>query len=148
MPLLLGLPFGTLDRDFRLVGQSIAAALAVTLLIAMSAAAVAACSDPPLMFDQFPPVAAGALFSLLIAVAAALGTADDAGHRQLIGLAAASQLALIPAWFGVSLVFGFSESPLEKLGAFGLNAAAMILGGALVYGYLRLREKRLAQRLV
>jgi hypothetical protein len=53
-----------------------------------------------------------------------------------VGLAAASQLAILPAWFGVSLVFGFSESPVEKLGAFGVNVAALIGGSLAVYAAL------------
>jgi hypothetical protein len=146
MPLLLGIPFGAFDRDGRLVAQSALAALMVTFLVAAVAAGVALFSDSPIMFDKFPPLAAGGFFSLVIAIAAALATADDAGHRQLIGLAAASQLALIPAWLGISLVLGFTESPLEKFMAFGLNAVAMLVGGVLVYAVLRWRAPRTVRR--
>ena len=90
-------------------------------------------------FMQFPPVIAGVLLSLLIGIAGAIATADDVGHRQLVGLAAASQVALIPAWFGISLVFGFAESPSEKLMAFGFNSFALILGSAAVYAALAWR---------
>ena len=87
-----------------------------------------------MLFDKFPPLIAGLAFSLMIGIAAALATADDAGHRQLIGVAAASQLALAPAWLGLSLVFGFPESPAEKLLSFGVNVCALIVGGAMIYG--------------
>jgi hypothetical protein len=144
MPLVLGIAFGLLDRQWSLVGQSIVAVVSATVLIAAASAAVASMTDPPMLFDKFPPVLAGVVFSLLVAVAAALATVDDAGHRQLIGLAAASQVALIPAWFGLSLVFGFTDAPSEKFLSFGLNLAALIVGGAAVYGVLRWRESRSA----
>jgi hypothetical protein len=107
-----------------------------TLLTAVAAACVAMFADPPMMFDNFPPMAAGALFSLAVGVAASLATADDAGHRQLVGLAAASQLALVPAWLGISVVFGFSESAAEKLSGFGVNTLCLVVGAAAVYGTL------------
>ena len=132
-PLVLGLAFGILTRQPKLVVQNIVAFIAGVLLLTAGGAAVAAFADPPLMFDKFPPLAAGVFFSFAIGVAAAIATADDAGHRQLIGLAAASQIALIPAWFGVSVVFGFDEGPGEKWMAFGFNAGGLVLGAAAVY---------------
>jgi hypothetical protein len=141
MPLALGIGYGALDRQWKLVAQSAAAFVTATLLIAAAGAAVGAMGAPPLLFDKFPPIPAGVALSVLIGIAGGLGTADDAGHRQLIGLAAASQIALIPAWFGISLVFGFAESPAEKAFSFGVNAAAMLLGAAAVYGALLWRAQ-------
>lgn len=135
-PLVLGISFGTLTRQWTLVAQGLGAFVTATALIAAAGAAVAAVADPPMMFDQFPPMIAGVFFSVAIGIAAALATADDAGHRQLIGLAAASQLALVPAWFGISLIYGFSDDPGEKLMAFGANALALIIGSGAVYAFL------------
>jgi hypothetical protein len=146
MPLVLGLAFGALDRQWKLVGQSALAYVSATLLIVATGFAVAAFTDPPLAFHQFPPVIAGVVLSLLVGVAGAIATADDVGHRQLVGLAAASQIALIPAWFGISLVFGFTQSPAEKLMAFGLNTLALLLGAAAVYGALLYRAAQMKPR--
>jgi hypothetical protein len=139
MPLVLAVSFGTLTRQWQLAGHAAIAFVTATLLIALASVAVALAVDTPMMFDQFPPMAAGLFFSLAIGVAAALGTADDVGHRQLIGLAAASQLSLIPAWLGISIVHGFSESPAEKILSFGVNAVALALGAMIVYGLLSWR---------
>ncbi|HEV7802404.1 MAG TPA: hypothetical protein VGP15_15105, partial [Burkholderiales bacterium] len=133
MPIVLAFAFGALSRQWQLVGHAGFAFVTSTALIVAAGAAVAAFAEPPIMFDRFPPLAAGAVLSAVVGIAAALGTADDVGHRQLIGLAAASQLALIPAWLGVSLVFGFSESPEEKIGSFGLNTVLLAAGCAAVY---------------
>ena len=139
MPLVLGMAVGSLSGRWNLVGQSLAAFVTATLLIAAAGVAVGMATEPPMLFDQFPPIAAGLFFSFAIGVAGALATADDAGHRQLVGLAATSQLALIPAWFGISLVFGFPESPAQKLMAFGGNVAALVIGAGSVYAFLMQR---------
>ena len=136
MPLVLALSFGTLTRQWELVSHACVAAVATTLLIAATAAGLALVVEPPIGFDQFPPMIAGAIFSLLVGVAAALGTTDDVGHRQLMGLAAASQVALIPTWLGLSLVYGFDDNPAEKLASFGLNIACLTLGSMAVYSVL------------
>jgi hypothetical protein len=133
---------GVLDRQWSLVAQALAAFATATLLIVAGAACVAVMTDPPMLFDKFPPTAATAVLSLLIAIAAALATADDAGHRQLVGFAAASQIALIPAWVGLSFVFGFPESPGEKLTSFGLNLGVLVVGASAAYGALKWRERR------
>jgi hypothetical protein len=141
MPLVLGFGYGVLAREWKLVAQSAAAFVTATLLTIVAAAVVAMFAEPPMMFDKFPPMAAGALFSLAVGIAAALATADDAGHRQLVGLAAASQLALVPAWLGISIVFGFSESAAEKLTGFAFNTVCLVLGAAAVYGVLLWRAQ-------
>jgi hypothetical protein len=136
MPLVLAFSFGALTRQWQLVRHAAVAFVTATLLIAAAAAGIALLLEPPIMFDQFPPLAAGAAFSFLVGIAAALGTTDDVGHRQLIGLAAASQLVLVPAWLGISIVFGFTESPIEKLVSFGVNVVSLAAGCALVYALL------------
>jgi hypothetical protein len=129
-PLVLAFGFGTLTRQWELVRH------AVVALVFGGGVAVALAADPPMVFDKFPPMIAGLAFSFAIGIASSLATADDVGRRELIGLAAASQLALIPAWLGVSLVFGFDESPVEKLQAFGVNLVALACGALAVYGYM------------
>jgi hypothetical protein len=138
MPIVLAFAFGTMTGQWRLVAHAAIAFVTATLLISLGAVAVAAVVDPPIMFDKFPPLAAGLCFSFVIGVAAALGTADDVGHRQLVGLAAASQLAIVPAWFGLSLVWGFSGDLAEKLSGFGVNVVALVVGAVTVYGALSL----------
>lgn len=139
MPLVLAVSFGSLTRQWQLAGHAGIAFVTATLLIAAAGAGVALVVEPPMMFDQFPPILAGLFFSLVIGVAAALGTADDVGHRQLIGLAAASQLSLIPAWLGISIVHGFNDSAGEKLLSFGINFVALAIGGMIVYALLSWR---------
>jgi hypothetical protein len=138
MPIVLAFSFGLMSRQWRLVAHAAIAFVTGTLLVTAGAVVVAALVDPPIMFEKFPPLAAGLCFSFVIGVAAALGTADDVGHRQLVGLAAASQLAIVPAWFGLSLVFGFSGDVAQKLSGFGVNVVALVAAAVTVYGALSL----------
>jgi lipid-A-disaccharide synthase-like uncharacterized protein len=149
MPLVLAAVFGALSRQWQLVGYAAIALITGTLLITAAASAVGMMSAGPILFDDFPPLGAGVLLSAAIGIAAALATADDVGHRQLVGLAAASQVVLVPAWFGLSLVFGFTDSALEKLASFGANVGALAVGSFAVYAVLSLRgelPRRVATR--
>jgi hypothetical protein len=138
MTIVLAFAFGLMSRQWRLVAHATIAFVTGTLLITVGAVFVAAVVEPPILFDKFPPIAAGLCFSFVIGAAAGLGTADDVGHRQLFGLAAASQLAILPAWFGLSLVFGFSDDLAEKLSGFGVNVVALVGGATAVYAALSL----------
>ena len=135
-PLVLACGFGSLTGQWTLVGHGLVALVAATALIFAGGLVVASFAGGPILFEQFPPMAAGLVFSLAIGIASSLATADDVGRRELVGLAAASQLALIPAWFGLSLVYGFDGTESEKLTAFFVNLAALVVGAITVYGYM------------
>lgn len=149
LPIVLALGLGALTRQWKLVGHALAAFVAAIALITLGGAIVGSLDDAPILFDDFVPPLVGVAFSLLVGVAGALGTADDTGHRQLVGLAAASQLGVLPAWLGISLISGFAEPLGEKLMAFGANSAAVVLGATATYAVLALRGEfsyRLARR--
>ena len=62
------------------------------------------------------------------------------GIRELIGLAATAQVALIPVWAGISLVFGFvPQEVAQRLLTFALNLVAITGAAAGVYALLGLR---------
>ena len=138
-PLILAFSFGTLTHQWQLVGHALVALVVAIALIAGGGVVVALFAQPPMLFDDFPPMIAGFAFSLAIGIASSLATADDVGRRELVGLAAASQLALIPAWLGLSLMYGSDGSTTEKLAAFGVNMGALVVGSGLVYGAMFLR---------
>jgi hypothetical protein len=143
LPLLLAISFGAWTREWRLAAQG-AFALAAALVIALAGgAAVAAVSEPPVKFQDFAPLPVGLVISLGVGVAAGLATADDVGRRELIGLAATAQIALLPVWFGVYLVFGFPAldptPPAKRLLALGLNVTAILLAALATYALQGMR---------
>jgi hypothetical protein len=162
LPVLLATGFGLLTGQWRMVVSGVRALAAELVLAVAAGAAVASLAEPPLRFHDFTPLGTAVLFSLAIGVAAGFATTDDSGWRQLIGLAAASQIALIPVWFGIALVFGFADPGAvpasERLAGFGLSlitipAAALgtyaVLGmrGAGLRRYTRSNEERPGQRI-
>jgi hypothetical protein len=138
LPLLLGIGFGAWTRNWRLVGQAFAAFLVAAALLVAGGATVGALSDPPIKYDEFSPLAVSFLISLAVGVAAALANIDDVGRRELIGLAATAQIAIIPVWFGAAAVLGFpataSESEIaQRGGAFLMNSLTIIAASLAVY---------------
>lgn len=137
LPLLLAMGFGTLGRQWRLVGQGFVAFVVGTALILLGGVIIGLLTEPPLKFQEFNPMLTSILFSVAVGVAAALATSDDVGRREMIGLAASSQVAIIPAWLGVSLVFGFPRtgtgSPAQRSLTFLINICAIVVTSLITY---------------
>jgi hypothetical protein len=143
LPLLLGISFGASTRQWRLVGQSALALVVGTGLTVAGAALVARLMGGHLQFNDFAPLHVSFLISLVVGIAGGLATGDEAGERELIGLAATSQLALLAAWFGIWLVLGAEAvggaSPAQR-GLTWLVNASTIVGAALAtYAVLGMR---------
>lgn len=147
LPLLLAVSFGSWTRQWRLVGQGALAFIVATALIVLGGAIVALMTDPPLKYREFSSMLTALLISTAVGVAAALATADDVGRREMIGLAATAQVALIPAYVGISLVFGFpqgeSASPSQRMLTFLVIIAIIIISSLVTYAILGMRGKPL-----
>ena len=143
LPLLLAVGFGLLTRQWRLAGRGAFAFFVGTALLVAGGAAVALLAGPPLRYNEHNPLPIGLLISLGVGVAAALANADDAGRRELIGLAATAQIAIVPVWFGINLVFGFpafdSSPPAQRALGFGLNVLTIIVAALVTYAALGMR---------
>jgi hypothetical protein len=147
LPLMLGVGFGIWTRQWRLVGQALfALAVAMALLVA-GGVTVALMNQPPLRYTESSSLLTGVLISLVVGVAAGLATADDVGRREMIGLAATAQVAIIPAWFGICFVFGFpafdSSSPRQRIISLVLNITTIVIASAATYAALRIKGSSL-----
>lgn len=147
LPLMLAMGFGIWTRQFRLAAQGCFALLVALILLAAGGVIVALLTQPPMQYTETNSVAAGFLISLAVGVAAALATVDDVGRREMIGLAATSQVAIIPVWFGVCLVFGFpavSGVPPGKRGlSLALNIVAIAVASLITYAAMRMKGSAL-----
>ena len=143
LPMILAVGFGLWTRQWRLAGQGGFAFLIATALLVAGGAAVALLTNPPLQYNQHNPFWVGVLISAAVGIAAGLATADDVGRREMIGLAATAQIAILPVWFGVSFVFGFpavdSASPAERALSFAANVGIIIVTSLCTYAVLRMR---------
>src|SRR5207248_5973198 len=83
---------------------------------------------------------------VVIGVAAGVATTDDVGWRQLLGLAAASQMAFVPVWLGTALVYGFAgeanAEALQRLLTFPVNALAITVAAGATYAVLGMARHR------
>ena len=110
LPILLAVGFGAWNGKWKLAAQAGLAFLTATLILILGGVVTALLSNPPLRFDEFNSLPISFLISLAVGVAAGLASIDDTGRRELIGLAAAAQIAIIPVWFGICLIFGFPKT--------------------------------------
>jgi hypothetical protein len=147
LPLMLGMGFGLWTRQWRLLAQATFALVTAILLLAAGGVTVALLSDPPLKYLESNSLLSGFLISLAVGVAAGLATADDVGRREMIGLAATAQVAIIPVWFGVCFVFGFpaADPTPAKQRALSLfiNILGIILASVATYAVLRMKSESL-----
>lgn len=138
LPVVLGIGFGGWLRQRRLaLTAMITFSVAIALLIA-SGIVVAALSEGPVKFDDFVSLPVSMVVSIGVGVASALASSDDVGRRELIGLAATAQIAIIPVWVGVCLVLGVPPASPEgelklKILNFFINIVLLVIASTTTY---------------
>ncbi len=132
LPMVMAISYGVVGRRWRLAWQGAACFLTTVLVLFAGGAIVALASRPPIRFEEHASLVVNLVLSAAVGVAATLASTDDAGRRELIGLAAASQIAVIPVWFGIVAVFGTTHADdLSEIGSravsFAANTIALVL---------------------
>ena len=138
LPMIMAVSYGLGGRQWRLVRQgSFAFACSVAVLFT-GGLLIALISSSPMRGDE-PSLSlvTGVLISVAVGVAAALAAIDDAGRRELIGLAAASQIGVTPVWLGIVAVWGrppdsSDHEIYDRIISFGANVAALVVTVMLV----------------
>lgn len=138
----LALSFGAWAGDLDLAWQGVKALSVSIVASVFGGVLVTLLHGPPMLFHNYMPPLPSFAVSLIIGITAGFITADDAGRRYLIGVAAAVQYGVFPVWFGFCLVKGFPDrhTTFVRLGTLAINVAAITIF-ALV-GYLMLDIKR------
>src|SRR4029079_17886496 len=119
------------------------ALLTAIVLKAAGGATVAILSHPPVRYVEANSLVTGLLISLVVGVAAGLATSDDVGRREMIGLAATAQVAIVPTWFGLAAVLGLpandSVSAKQRAMSLVINVAGIVVASFVTYAALRMR---------
>jgi hypothetical protein len=141
LPLILAVSFGLQSKQYKLVLQGLAAFVSGCILLIIAGMAVALFSHPPVKYDEFNSLLVSFVISVAVGIAAVLAHTDDGGKRELIGLAATSQIAILPAWFGACCVLGFPASIdqthiTEPIEGFFLNIVTLLITSLLTYTVL------------
>jgi hypothetical protein len=149
LPLLLAIGFGIRIGEWRLTRLGALAFTVGTGLLMGAGVTVALLVNRPVSYNESNPLMASLLVSLAIGVAATLAIGDDVGKREIIGLAASAQVAIIPVWFGISFVRGYpaaTSSPAsERAITFLVNVAAVIAASLCTFIVLKVRGVGLRQ---
>jgi hypothetical protein len=138
LPLLQAVGFGLWTGQTKLALQGAIAFLLAVLLLVLGGIVVAAMTDPPLRYNEFNSLLSSFLISLIVGAAAGLAIIDDVGKREMIGLAASSQIAIIPVWLGICIVFGLpatvsSDQVLTRITSFAINVVTITVAAAAVH---------------
>ena len=139
---VLAVSFGLWSRDRRLIFRGLRAIAVSTALAFAAGAAVGAVQGGPIHFTGFKGPVASFVISAAIGITGGLSNADDTGRRYLIGVAAAVQLAIFPAWFGAASVTGLPDPSVlwPRLGSFLINLGTISLAAVAAYAGLHLQK--------
>jgi hypothetical protein len=138
---MLAIGLGAWTQEWGLVKKGALVLIVTTALIIAAGACAALFLEPPLRFNEFGSLTSGFIIAFIIGIAAGLAVADDAGRRELIGLAATAHITVLPAWLGISFVFGFPEESkiTERLLTFGVTVSTLIAAAVGAYALLGLK---------
>jgi len=146
LPLILGIGFSLRTRHWYLFRSALLALATAFVLLLIAGMVIALLNNRAIRYSESSSLLSGFLISLAVGVAGSLATGDDVGRREMIGLAATAQVAIIPVWFGLSIVLGFSdfgsESPTKRLLALILNVVAIVIASYVTYAVLNVRGSR------
>jgi len=115
LPILLAIGFGAWSSQWKLVVQGLATFAVSILVLVGGGMVVAAITSPPLRYSEFSSIPTSLLISSIVGIAAGFSSIDDAGRRELIGLAAAAQIGVIPVWVAVYIIFGLTTDVDEQI---------------------------------
>jgi hypothetical protein len=140
---VLALAFGLWAGDKKLAKQGSFALLVSTFVSICGGALIAFMNRGQLKFTDFQPPLIAFGISSVIGIVAGLASADDAGRRYLIGVAAAVQYAVFPVWFGISLVLGFPPRTviIERIATFVINIVTIAVSAGVVYALVGMRRE-------
>jgi hypothetical protein len=138
---VLAVSFGLWSLDRRLILQGLRALLASTALALAAGAAVAWIEGGPIHFGGFKSPLSSLAISAVIGTAAGLSSADDAGRRYLIGVAAAVQFAIFPVWLGAAFMLGLPSGDIvaRRLLSFLINLTAISVMAVVAYAGMHMR---------
>lgn len=146
---VLAVGFGVWCGDWGLFRKGTVALLTSASLAYFMGLVVALLTGGPIVFHDFKGPLASFSISAVIGAAAGLSAADDAGRRYLIGVAAAVQFAIFPAWFGAATALGMPARGIliARITSFAVNLVTIPAAAVIAYALLGLRRGEM-QRVV
>lgn len=142
---MLGLALGAGVKEWRFFRQALLSFLVTTILIVCGGVAMALLSEPGIKWTAFSEttVLFSFLISMAIGIAAGLGSIDDAGRRELIGLAATAHISVYPIWFGLKFIYGFdhSDKPWHLLQVYLMDVVTLVFFAGITFKIMGMKGK-------
>ena len=137
---VLAISFGVWSRDRRLILRGLGAIAASAILAFAGGLIVGSLTGGPIRFQGFKSPLPSFALSAIIGITAGLSNADDTGRRYLIGVAAAVQLAIFPAWMGAAVMVGLPPRDVvdQRLLSFAINLVTISVTALLSYAVFHL----------
>ncbi|HLJ45532.1 MAG TPA: DUF389 domain-containing protein [Bryobacteraceae bacterium] len=141
---VLAVSFGLWTSDWRLILRGVRALMTSAALAFLGGLAVAWFAGGPVRFAAFKSPLPSFAISAVIGITAGLSNADDTGRRYLIGVAAAVQLAIFPAWLGAAAIIGLPPRNIvdERLLSFAINLVTISATAVMSYAALHMGRVR------
>lgn len=140
---MLGIGLSVALGEKKFLKQSLGSLVVTTLFIVLGGVILGLLTEPGIKWDDFTE--SSLLFSFLISmavgIAAGLGSIDDAGRRELIGLAATAHISVYPIWFGLKIVYGFdpTDKPLHLLLVYLMDVVTLIGFAVLTFKLMKMK---------
>ncbi|WP_162052163.1 DUF389 domain-containing protein [Pontibacter pamirensis] len=138
---MLATGLGVVLKEWRLLRQGLLALLVTTVMIFLAGVCVALFTKAPVGWEEFGTPVSGFFLASAIGIAAGLAAVDDAGRRELIGLAATAHITVYPAWFGLKIISGFDEGDkwTEHLLTFCINVTSLTVAAGITLALMRMK---------
>jgi hypothetical protein len=153
LPAIIAIGTGFAARFPRLSLQGAIALGTAMLLILATTVVLGWALASPILFKDLPNLVPGLFISFFVGLAAATANIDHGGKRELIGLAAAAQIAIVPVWLGLGLgclAAGRTVDDWHRAGeralSLGVNIAMIVAAATIVYLFTGYRRNRLPAR--
>ena len=140
---MLGISLSAGMKEWRLFRQALTGFVVTTVFIILGGVAMGLLTEPGIKWTAFTEstVLFSFLISMAVGIAAGLGAVDDAGRRELIGLAATAHISVYPIWFGLKFIYGFDpeDKPLHLLLVYLMDVGTLILFAGITLKIMKMR---------
>jgi hypothetical protein len=140
---MLGISLSATLGEVKFLKQSLGSFAATTMFIVLGGVVLGLLTEPGIKWDAFTEssILFSFFISMAVGIAAGFGAIDDAGRRELIGLAATAHISVYPIWFGLKFVYGFepADKPLHLLLVFFMDVATLIFFAGLTFKIMKMK---------
>jgi hypothetical protein len=140
---MLGIGLSVVLGETKFLKQALGSFIVTTLFIILGGIVLGLVTEPGIKWDDFTEstVFFSFLISMVVGIAAGFAAIDDAGRRELIGLAATAHISVYPIWFGLKFVYGFdpSDKPWHLLMVYFMDVGTLILFAGLTLKLMKMK---------